>query len=168
MPKKVQILDAKAIHQKVERMAFEILEQHYEEKEIILLGIKPGGGYHFAEMLQEALNRIGETTIHLGALKINKADPNQESIELQIDKSSLDEQVIILVDDVANTGKTLMYALKPLLKHQPKSIKVAVLVDRKHKRYPICADFVGLSLATTMREMILADLESKKEAVYLN
>jgi len=97
------------------------------------------------------------------------ANPISEEITLDIDISELKNKCLILVDDVANTGRTLFYACKPLMEIVPKKLEVAVLVDRKHKSFPIEVDYVGLSLATTAQENIDVNLKSvKSQEVVLN
>jgi len=163
----MKLLDHRQIDQKIKRLAIEILEQNYNEPEIILAGIN-NNGVGFAKMLMKELVAITEKTITLTALKLSPADPLAKDVTIGIDKEELTDKVIIIVDDVANTGRTIFYAYKPLLEILPKKIQVAVLVDRKHKSFPIKVDYVGLSLFTTMQDDIDVKIKGKKEkAVYL-
>src|SRR5690606_887697 len=143
----VPILTETQIEQKIKRMAYEIWERNSEEKEVTLIGIEPGGSV-VAQNLATVLKKISPLKIKLTNLAINKTNPVQEIMELADIK--VDQKVAILVDDVANSGKTLLYAIKPLLDHSPKKIQIAVLVDRKHKNFPVTPDIIGHSVSTTL------------------
>ena len=150
----MKLLDSKQVAQKIKRLAFEILEQNYGEKEIVLAGIN-NKGHHFAGLLKEELDDISsDTEIILTSLALSPANPLETDIELGIPAKDLEDKIIIIIDDVANTGRTLYYAIKPLLDIIPKKVEFAVLVDRKHKAFPIKVDYVGLTLATTLKENI--------------
>jgi pyrimidine operon attenuation protein/uracil phosphoribosyltransferase len=161
--KKTLILDQADITQKTRRMAYQIVEDNYDEKEIIMIGILTGG-YDYAQMLKKEIEAISEISIKFLSLRMDKADPLAHPITIDNDKLSLDKKVILLVDDVANTGKTMYYALKPIMAYSPKKVQVAVLVDRQHKLFPISTDFVGLSLSTTMQEHIKVELDKTGKA----
>jgi len=164
----MQILNQRQIQQKIKRLAIEMLENNYEESEIYLLGIN-NRGYSFAQLLQEELNRITKISIHLSRLRLNPAAPLGSPIEMEISADALVGKTVIIVDDVANTGRTIFYAFKPLLDILPKKVQVAVLVDRKHKTFPVQVDYVGLSLATTLKENIdVKILELEELAVFLD
>lgn len=165
--KKTPLLSEKDIRLKTERIAYEILENNYEENELIIAGIKENG-YNFAKKLTAVLKKISPFKITLTSIRLNKKNPTKEKIEVDLDNSQLNNKVVIVVDDVANTGKTLFYSLKPLMDFYPKKVQVAVLVDRKHKTFTVSADYIGLSLSTTMQEHISVEIESaKEEGVYL-
>ncbi len=166
MKNKTLVLGNEDIAQKIKRLSYEILEDNHEEKELVFIGIE-GGGLVFAERIISYINTISKISTQLFHISINKANPLSSEIKLNIEGNKLNKKNIILVDDVANSGKTLCYALKPLLEFLPEKIQVAVLVDRKHKKYPICADYIGLSLSTTMKEHISVELSPKRDAVYL-
>ena len=164
---KSKILDTNQISQKLNRMAYEVYEKNYSEKELLLVGIE-GNGYKVAERLAEILKKISPLKIKLSRIIMDKESPwlNEPKIDLA-DKDFLNKSVLI-IDDVLNSGKTLMYAVKPFLRDPVKRLNVLVLVDRSHTRYPVKADFVGLSLSTTMQDHIEADFSKKgKETVYL-
>ncbi len=164
----MKILNQRQIQQKIKRLAIEILENNYEESEIILVGIN-NRGYSFAQMLQAQLNMISKIPIILTRLRLNPAAPLATPIELELSVEELKGKTVIIVDDVANTGRTIFYAFKPILQIIPKKVEVAVLVDRKHKSFPIQVDYVGLSLATTLKENIdVQILDVKEQAVFLN
>ncbi|MFT4762003.1 MAG: pyrimidine operon attenuation protein/uracil phosphoribosyltransferase [Paraglaciecola sp.] len=164
----MQILNERQIGQKVRRLAIQILENNYSEKEIILAGINDNG-LHFADLLLKELLERTDIKITVTRIQINPAKPLSEDIILEMPIKEVKNKVIILIDDVANTGRTIFYATKPLMEVMPKKIEVAVLVDRKHKSFPIRVDYVGLSLATTVKEHIDVQIRGVEEvAVYLN
>jgi len=165
-PKQTLILTERDIEQKINRIAYQILEENYDEREIILIGVKENG-FVFAKKVLEYLSTITDIQLQLYSIAINKDHPNKGKLDYDFDQRALQGKSVILVDDVANTGRTLGYALKPLLDFLPKKIQVAVLVDRQHKLYPVSADFVGLSLSTTLKEHITV-VFGKEEAVYLS
>lgn len=156
--KKVPILTDSEIQQKTRRMAYQIVEDNYDEKELILIGIKPNG-LEYAGQLKKQIENINGTKVTLIGLTINKSKPLEEEIILELGKKSLDEKAVVIVDDVTNTGRTLYYALKPVLNFSPRKVQAAVLVDRQHKLFPISPDFVGLSLSTTLQENITVEFD---------
>ena len=164
---KTKILDTIQISQKLNRMAYEVYEKNYSEKELLLVGIE-GNGYKVAERLQEILKKISPLKIKLSKIKMDKENPWANDSKIDFTEKDFLNKSVILVDDVLNSGKTLMYAVKPFLNKPVKRLNVLVLVDRSHTRYPVKADFVGLSLSTTMQDHIEADFSKKgKETVYL-
>jgi pyrimidine operon attenuation protein/uracil phosphoribosyltransferase len=158
----MQILSEDQIKQKTKRLAIQILENNYGEKELYIMGIN-NNGMNFAKSIGMYMKRNSEVIIHYVNIRINAANPLETSVELDIDKEKLNDKVVIIVDDVANTGRTLFYAFKPLLDILAKRIEIAVLVDRKHKNYPVTPTYVGLSLATTIAENIEVRLKSVDE-----
>lgn len=144
-------------------MAYQIVEDNYDEKELVIIGIKESG-YEYARLLKKEIESISEIGVQFLSLSLNKALPLAHPIIIDNEKLSLNNKVILLVDDVANTGKTLYYALKPIMNYAPKKVQVAVLVDRQHKLFPISTDFVGLSLSTTMQEHIRVELDKTGKA----
>ncbi len=162
----MKVLDSKQIRQKIRRLSFEILEQNYGEKRLYLAGIN-NSGYSFAKKLKTALRKVSDTDIELIRLKLNPANPTADDITLSVEPAALNNKVVIIVDDVANTGRTIFYALRPLLDVMAKKVEIAVLIDRKHKSFPIKVDYFGLSLATTMKENIKVNLGKSKEASVL-
>jgi len=162
----MNILNHQSIVQKIKRLSIQILENHLDHSAIYLLGIN-NNGYHFAELLSNQLQTISSIPIFLHRVRLNPASPHDSKIELSVSKEELHHQHIIVVDDVANTGRTTFYAMKPLLEILPASLEVAVLVDRTHKSFPIRVDYVGLSLATTLKEHIDVHLVDDNMNVYL-
>jgi len=159
----MKILDSKQIQQKINRIAIQILERNFAEKEIILAGIN-NNGMGFAKLLAKKLNGRSDISITLCQIKLNPAKPTSEDITLDLDEKALKKKVCIIVDDVANTGRTIFYAFKPFLEIVAKKVEVAVLVDRKHKSFPVKPDYVGLSLATTAKENIDVNIKTIKNA----
>ncbi|MEO1258922.1 MAG: phosphoribosyltransferase family protein [Bacteroidota bacterium] len=158
----MQILNDRQIRQKIKRLAIEIVEHNISVKKLILAGIN-NNGMTFARLLEEQLKAICEKEIVMTRLVINPAEPLSSEVQLDMPIKKLKNKVIIIVDDVANTGRTIFYACKPLMDTLPKKVEVAVLVDRTHKSFPIKVDYCGLSLATTLLENIevkIKDVES--------
>lgn len=149
----MQILNDRQIRQKIKRLAIEIVEHNIDEKEIILAGIN-NNGMTFAKLLEEQLTSFSEKKITMTRLHINPAKPLSSEVKLDMPLKEVKNKVIIIVDDVANTGRTIFYATKPLLETLPKKVEVAVFIDRTHKSFPIKVDYYGLSLATTLLEDI--------------
>jgi pyrimidine operon attenuation protein/uracil phosphoribosyltransferase len=166
--KRSLILDQDDINRKIERISYEILEQNDGEQEIILAGIRQKG-FVFAQRLESYLRQTANFSVILTDLQLQKHNPVVSEILMGIDPSSVNNKVVIVCDDVANTGKTLLYAMKPFLDFAPKRIQIAVLIDRQHKIYPVSPDFVGLSLSTNMQEHITVEIGTgMEEAVYLS
>lgn len=164
----VLVLDKNQIEQKINRMAYQILEDSIDEKEIVLAGIWERG-YKLALKLQKVLSEI--STLKITLLKV---EVERQSSKL-ISKTNLQEsvwknKVIILVDDVLNSGKTLAYGLGVFLNTPHKKIRTAVLVDRSHKIFPVATDFVGLELSTILKEHVdvIIDVEGEEDRVYLS
>ncbi len=147
------ILSAEQIQNKLRRIAYEIYEQNYNAKELCLIGIRENG-YDISLLLGEQLKRISTISIQQCGLKLNKTEPLSDQIQSDCPLDFITGKTVVLVDDVAHSGKTLMYALKPLMEHKPSKIQIAVLVDRKHKLFPVTADYVGLLLSTGAHEMV--------------
>jgi pyrimidine operon attenuation protein/uracil phosphoribosyltransferase len=156
---KNSILDAAAALRRIRRMAYEVAEQNTGESGLVILGIEGNGTVVAAQLIRE-LQAIVRMPIQTGTIVINKKAPLDARIEPGFDAGG---KVVLLVDDVSNTGKTLLYALKPLLDFQPKKIQTLVLVERSHKLFAVQPDFVGLSVSTTLQEHI--SVETKEGAV---
>jgi len=137
-------------------MAYEIAEQNVGEKRLILAGIKDNG-VAMAHYLRKLLQSIFSGVIDVIELNLDKRNPGEIEIS---STENFDDAVIIVVDDVANSGKTMLYALKPFLQYHPKKIQTLALVERTHKVYPVNTDYVGVSLATTLQEHIFVEVEN--------
>jgi len=164
--KKTLLLSKSDIQKKIERISYEILEENDDEGEIVIIGIR-GNGYRFAERLVKYLKKISEIKVIFGEVVLNKKNPASQEITCSLTDIEFDNKTVILVDDVAHTGRTLLYAMKPFMQHTPHKIQIAVLVDRKHKMFPVTADYVGMLLSTNMQEHVTVELE-KEDAVYLS
>ncbi len=165
---KTLILNSKQIQQKINRIAYQIYENNYDEKEIIVAGIA-NNGFILAKKISEVLQNISPIKTKLIEIKMDKKSPLSTEIKIALTEKELQNKVIILVDDVLNSGRTLIFGAKPFLTIPVKRLTTVILVDRGHNRYPIKADFVGLSLSTTLQEHITVEINIKgKEAVYLN
>ena len=165
---KLLILDKTQIQQKINRIAYQILEDNLNEKEIVLAGIWDRG-YKLAKRLKEVLLAISDLKILL--LRVDLEKENSKLIaSTDLDESKWRNKVIILVDDVLNSGKTLSYGLGVFLNTPHKKIRTVVLVDRSHKIFPIATDFVGLQMSTVLKEHVdvLLDVEGKEDCVYLS
>lgn len=160
---KTTVLNSRQIEQKINRIAYEILENNYESDSLFLVGIK-GNGYELAQRLQKILATISEQQIILAEILIDKHDPLSQPIELSIDINEMEHKSVVLVDDVINSGKTMQYALMKLLEKPTERIKTVSLVDRKHRRYPIRVDYVGLTLSTTLQDRIEVDFTGTPSA----
>ena len=158
----MQILQHQQIEQIVKRLAIEIVENNIDEKEIYLAGIN-NNGMHFAQLLMNELLVISNIKYTLTRIKISPAAPLENEILLEIPEEKLEDSVLIIVDDVANTGRTLFYAFQPLLNTMLKKVEIAVLVNRMHKSFPINVDYKGIELATTLYQNIEVVFSDKKE-----
>lgn len=165
----LRILDQVQIKQKTKRIAIEILEQNYTFEEIILAGIN-NNGYGFAKMIARYLRPLSDTTtVSLARIKLDPAAPLSAEIEINKKADELGGKVVIIVDDVANSGRTLFYACRPFMEVLPSKLQAAVLVNRKHKTFPITADFTGLELATTIEQNISVKIIDVEELeVYID
>ena len=161
-----EILSHLQIEQKINRLAHQLLENCFEEKEIFIGGIQ-GNGYILAERLSSIIVANSNLKTNLFEVKLNKSEPWSKDITLSMDQKKMENGYIVLVDDVLNSGKTMQYALVEILQFRTKAIKTLTLVDRKHRRFPIKANFVGMSLSTTLKQHVEVDLKSKKNKAYL-
>lgn len=159
------VLNKEQIALKTERIAFEILENTFEETKIYIGGVD-GNGYLFAERIVEELSKNTDQEIRLFKIEINKDAPLEKEINFSIPQDELNDQSVVLVDDVINSGRTMIYAVRTLLGNKLKQLKVATLVNRTHRRYPVQADFVGMNISTTIMDKIIVEL-GKEDAAYL-
>jgi pyrimidine operon attenuation protein/uracil phosphoribosyltransferase len=157
------VLDEAVIRRKIRRMALQVAEQNNEEKDLVIAGINGNGEVVAKHLIRELANLAGLSTQYV-SIRLNKKDPLEPRLDKQLNISG---KVVIVVDDVANTGKTMMYALKPFLLHYPKKIQTLVLVERSHKLFPVQTDYVGLSIATTLQEHIFVEVSSNEMKAYL-
>lgn len=161
---KVIILNAHQIEQKIKRIAYQIYENNVNENEIIIAGIAPNG-LVFADKLAAILKTISPLKITVASITLNKKNPLDDKILVNLNESDWNDKTIIIVDDVLNSGKTLMYAVHHFLKQPVKNIQTAVLVDRSHKQFPVNANYVGLCLATTLQEHVEIIFDANKNGI---
>ena len=159
------ILNTLAVAQKIRRIAFQILESNSNEKEVIIVGIV-GNGSLFAEKLVVDLNKISDIKTTLCEIVINKKNP-LDTITTSLKEEEYKNKSIVLVDDVLNSGATLIYGVKHFLNVPLKRFKTAVLVNRNHKKYPVKADFKGISLSTSIKEHVVVEFNKKETIAYL-
>lgn len=167
MEKAIQILNQKQIQQKLERMAYQILEDNSEETEIFIAGIVRGG-YILAKRIQEILLRLSHQEIHLVRIDLDKTSTR---LQAQTDRplSDFENKTIIIIEDVLNTGKTLTYGLGVFLNLPIKKIRTLTLVDRLHRLYPVVSDFTGLEISTVIHQYItvVLDQDGREDGVFL-
>lgn len=144
-------------YRKLQRMAYEVVERNMDEKEIIIAGIKESGSI-IASVLNGFLKEIFAGKIIILDIIIDKKEPKNISFSQSID---FNNKVIIVCDDVSNSGRTLLYALKPFLDYYPKKIQSLVLVERSHRQFPVASDYVGMSVATALSEKIIVETDSE-------
>ena len=159
------ILDKFQIIQKIRRIAYEIYEQNYVEEGLVLAGIDDMG-YNMSELIRDELEKISELPCHLVRIDIDKDASRQPSVQLShIPK--LKDLAVIIVDDVLNSGRTLIYALDPFLKMDVAKIQTAVLVNRSHNKFPIAVDYKGFELGTTIQDHIEVQLTEEDYSAFL-
>jgi pyrimidine operon attenuation protein/uracil phosphoribosyltransferase len=161
------ILEHPEIERKIFRLAYQILEQTIHQQHIFIGGIH-GNGLILAKRLKEIMDKHGGPEVVVFEICINKEEPWSEPIKLSIQDDDLKNGYIILVDDVINSGKTMQYALIKFLQQATHAIKVLTLVDRQHRRFPIKADFVGLSLSTTLKNRVEIDLSGSRFFAFMS
>lgn len=155
---KKYILQTDIIRKKLNRLALEIIENNIDEKELIFAGIE-ANGIILAKRLKQLVESVADVKIELLTIGLDKQKPVDIVLSREMD---FNNRVIIIMDDVTNSGKTLLYALKPFLAFLPKKIQTLVLVERSHKQFPISANYKGCSLATTLQEHIMVEVDGDK------
>ena len=150
------ILDQSAIDLKIRRMALEIAERNTSSSKIILAGIEPNGTI-MAATIKNLLSEWFPGELCQVSISLNKRHPTNINVT---DSPQMDKAVVVIVDDVANSGKTLTYALKPFLDQFPEKIQTLVLIDRTHKEFPVKPDYVGLSIATSVEDFVAVEVEN--------
>jgi len=162
-----QILNHQQIWHKINRMAYQIYEANVEEKEIVIAGIE-GGGLLLSKKITKVLDKITDATITLCKVSMDKKNPLLSGVQTSLKESDYKNKSVVLIDDVLNSGTTLIYGVHHFLQTPLKQLKTAVLVNRNHKKYPVKADYKGISLSTSLHEHITVDFNSKKYGVFLN
>ena len=149
------ILDELTIDKKLRRLAIEIAEKNFGEEQITLAGIKENGIY-IAAKIQEYLPMHFKGIIDSISIKLDKKRPEEIILDQDYDFTGKN---VVLIDDVANSGRTMLYALKPMLNYYPNKIMTLALVERTYKQFPIEINFTGLSLPTRAEEHIVVQVE---------
>jgi pyrimidine operon attenuation protein / uracil phosphoribosyltransferase len=150
-----KVMDKERIRKSIKRLALEVAEQNFDQQQIILAGIA-GNGEVVSKSVEEELRNLDLFKIVPVTIALNKKDPSTARLSSDTD---LSDQTVIIIDDVANTGKTMLYAMLPVLAQRPRKIQTLVLVERSHKLFPVQTDFAGLSISTTMMEHIYVEVE---------
>jgi pyrimidine operon attenuation protein / uracil phosphoribosyltransferase len=160
------VLNHRQITQKITRMAYEIYERNASEEMLYIAGIS-GMGKKLADYLAKSLQEISPIQTKVIEIQLDKGDINRDGAQLS-ESVDLKNHSVIMVDDVLNTGRTLIYALKPFLDASVKKVEIAVLVNRSHKQFPVSPDYTGLELATTLSEHITVNLSNENHTVHLH
>lgn len=166
MSERTVVLDHVHVQRKLQRIAHQLHEENHAEKGIVLVGIAPRG-MALAQRLATLLGPIADLEVELVELKLDKDRPLEAAVKLSVPLDGLRGRTVVLVDDVLMSGRTLMHAAAHLVTVPLKRLLTVVLVDRRHRSYPIRADIVGLTLSTTTQEHISVEL-GRKDAVYLD
>lgn len=159
------ILNNDQIQHKIRRIAYQIFESNVDEEHIILAGISKSG-FIFAQRLKSVLEEISGMTVELCEVEVDKKDPLKE-IKTSLSPEAYQGKSIVLIDDVLNSGATLIYGVKHFLEVPLKQFKTAVLVDRSHKKFPVKADFKGISLSTSLNETVQVHFKKGDDKVEL-
>lgn len=156
---KAVIMDAKAIGRATTRIANEIIERNKGVKNLVLVGIKTRG-VPFAERLTEKIKEIeGEKVpVYILDISLYRDDLKEISYIPQLNeefKGNINDKIVVLVDDVIYTGRTVRAALDALIdKGRPQKVQLAVLVDRGHRDFPIRPDYIGKNVPTSKNEVV--------------
>ena len=157
MAEKNYLLSREGAAQKLQRMALELAEYlSGDDEPVVLIGVRNSGTVIAEKMAALLGNYIGNSITVL-SVTMDKTHPVAVELSRQID---LTDKHDIIADDVTNSGRTLLYALKPLLNFHPRSIQTLVMVERMHKLFPVKPDYVGLSVATTLQDHIQVEVEN--------
>jgi len=163
---KNKILSHIEIQHRIKRIAYQIYEAKVNENEIIIAGIE-GGGLHLAKKIVTILNDITESEITLCKIMLDKKNPLKSGVTTSLKEEDYKNKSVVVVDDVLKSGTTLIYAVHHFLKTRLKRLKTAVLINRNHKKYPIKADFKGISLSTSLNEHVIVEFKSNNNTVFL-
>lgn len=164
---KTLVLSEEQVLLKIQRIAWQIFEQHVHEEVVYLVGISKSG-YWLAQQIMTVLGDISDLQLQLVEMEINKKNPLDKSIRMSLDLEELKDKSVVLIDDVLNSGRVLIYGVRHLLGQPLKSLTTAVLVDRNHKEFPIKADVKGLSLSTSIQEHVEVEIKGNTAKVFLS
>jgi pyrimidine operon attenuation protein/uracil phosphoribosyltransferase len=165
--KKLLILNSTQIQQKIDRIAYQILEDNFDEQEILIAGILPRGNY-IAQRLKDVLDKIAPFSSRLLTIELEKQSSSLHA-KTDFDVAECNNKVIVLVDDVLNSGKTLAYGFGVFLDVPLKKLRTVVLIDRNHKSFPVTTDYAGIALSTVIKEHVdvIIGIAGQEDAVYL-
>ena len=155
------------MQQKIDRIAYQVLEDNFDEEEILIAGILPRGN-HIAERLKKILDEIAPFKSKLLNIELDKQSSRLKA-KIDFDINDCEDKVVILVDDVLNSGKTLAYGFGVFIDVRLKKLRTVVLIDRNHKNFPMTTDYAGMALSTVLKERVDVYLSEngKEDAVYL-
>ena len=156
------ILSNQEIEHTIKRIAYQIYETFVDEEEVVIAGIA-SNGFVFAQKIAACLNDISTLKVSLCEVHINKQNP-ELAVSTSLAKEEYTNKGLVLVDDVLNSGTTLIYAVRHFLDVPLKKFKTAVLVNRNHKKYPVKADFKGISLSTSSLEHVQVIFDEKENS----
>jgi pyrimidine operon attenuation protein/uracil phosphoribosyltransferase len=167
MPEKLLILNHQQIQQKIDRIAYQILEDNFEEEEIVIAGILSQGSV-IAQRIKKVLDGIAPFKSTMINIKLDK-DSSTLQFTADTNIAECSNKVVILVDDVLNSGKTLAYGFGVFLDVPLKKLRTVVLVDRNHKSFPVSTDYAGMALSTVIKQHVYVSLSEtgEEDAVYL-
>ena len=162
---KKKILDYESITKKIRRISLQIIESYIDQDEIIIAGIDLNG-FIIAKEISKEIKKISDIHIKLCKVNIDKKNPLND-VSISLNSEDYQNRSVVVIDDVLNSGATLMYTVKNFLNTKIKVLKTAVLVDRNHKKYPIKVDFKGLSLSTSIQSKVEVVIDEKKIEAFL-
>ncbi len=161
------ILTYEEVTKKIRRIAYQIVERNFKHDTIVLAGIV-GQGFELGKLIYNQLHSIFQGQIHLLKINLDKTNIFQSDIKLEGDIKLIQNHPVIIIDDVLNTGTTLIFSLQPFLNLKVAKIEIAVLVNRLHLNYPIQANYTGYQLYTTVNQNVVVKLLSQNKGVYLH
>tara|TARA_B110000014_G_scaffold30674_1_gene19185 strand:+ start:212 stop:706 length:495 start_codon:yes stop_codon:yes gene_type:complete len=160
------ILDSIDINNKIRRISFEILEKNFDENEIFLVGVLPNGKY-LSNKISEFLSQFSKIKLNLHFIEIEKKSRSIDKIIPSLNSEMVNNKVIVIIDDVMNSGGTLMYSINEMLKFKPKKIQIAVLIERYYKNFPLNPDYKGLELSTSETEHVEVKLDGSPKVLII-
>lgn len=156
----MQVLNNSQITRKIQRLAYQAYEEFIDNEELIIAGIN-GNGFELAKLIAFELGKISPLKCWVVEIELDKTQPSALGTKLIGNGQSLKNKPVIIIDDVLNTGRTMVYAVSAFIREDSSLIRTMVLADRNHKRFPIAADYVGISLATTVHEHLRFSIEKE-------
>ena len=165
--KQILVLNQQQIQQKIDRIAYQILEDNFDEEEIVIAGILPSGDI-IARRLKAILDDIAPFKSTFVGIELDKQSTSLNA-NIQFNVRDCSNKAVVLVDDVLNSGKTLAYGFGVFRDVPLKKLRTAVLIDRNHKKFPMTTDYAGIALSTVLKEFVVVvlDKEGEEDAVYL-